>query len=207
MHRKTNYLSAMSMPVWILVASAPGAQTAADALPPQFTACADEVDVMRRLSCYDREMALLRASPAPKPAATEPAPKPAAAEPVIPEPGTAAVVAEAANDAEPVTAETETQTTAGVAAAVTSSVPSIAENFGEKDNGPVQIQARVASIQKRPYGELIILLDNGQVWEQKHRDTRFRLEVGEVVTVTKGLISGYRLSGASNNSIQVRRRK
>ena len=55
---------------------------------------------------------------------------------------------------------------------------------------------------------MIILLDNGQIWEQKHRDTRFRLKVGDSVTISKGLISGYRLRSAGrNHSIQVERFK
>lgn len=159
------------------------AQTAADALPPQLLACADEVDVMRRLSCYDREMAALIGTPATQ-VAQAPA-VPAESDTPSPEPDPVPRVPEpmpAPPDPEP-------------------------EDFGLENKGPREITARVTDIRTRPYGEMIIQLDNGQVWEQKHRDQRFRLEVGDEVTITKGLISGYRLSGAGNNSIQVKRRK
>lgn len=67
--------------------------------------------------------------------------------------------------------------------------------------------SNVARIRERPYGELIIYLENGPIWEQKHRDSRFRLKSGESVTISKSAVAGYRLSGNSNNSIQVERLK
>ena len=70
---------------------------------------------------------------------------------------------------------------------------------------PDEFRATVTNIRKRPYGELIILLSNGQIWEQKHLDRRFRLEVGDEVTISRGKVSGYRLRGRGNNSIQVER--
>ncbi|MGI9261589.1 MAG: hypothetical protein ACR2QR_06125, partial [Woeseiaceae bacterium] len=86
--------------------------------------------------------------------------------------------------------------------------PDTAVDFGLPDEGPNEISAKVTNIMKRPYGELVILLDNGQIWEQKHRDNRFRLDIGEDVTISDGLISGYRLTGGGrNNSIQVERLK
>jgi hypothetical protein len=80
-------------------------------------------------------------------------------------------------------------------------------NFGVKDEGPGEFMAKVTDLRKKPYGELVILLDNGQIWEQKHVDNRFRLKIGEEITISKGLVSGYRLSGKSNSSIQVERIK
>lgn len=53
--------------------------------------------------------------------------------------------------------------------------------------------SNVARIRERPYGELIIYLENGQIWEQKHRDSRFRLKSGESVTISKSAVAGYRL--------------
>jgi hypothetical protein len=85
--------------------------------------------------------------------------------------------------------------------------PSAGRNadFG-RDPRVENIVAVVIAIRERPYGELIISLDNGHVWEQKHVDRRFRLKVGDTVTIARGAVSGYRLSGSGNRSIQVKRR-
>lgn len=212
------------------------AQAAAHELPPALLACADENDVMRRLSCYDREMAALKAQVAP-PAVARPDTEPVAGERSASQPVEPAIAAPVA--ATPVPREQpSTPTTmqapssnpvasSSVAAPVpetpqspppqapanqpdTAAAPAAQapeEDFDRNENAPKEFTAVVTGIRKRPYGELIILLDNGQIWEQKHLDRRFRLEVGEQVTISKGLISGYRLSGRSNDSIQVERRQ
>jgi hypothetical protein len=156
------------------------AQSAGGELPPELLACAEETDVERRLACFDREMARHREMPAPEPV-PEPMPEP------TPE----------APPAEPVAVEPAPEPEAAPVA-----------DFGLPEEGPTAFSATVTDIATRPRGELIILLDNGQIWEQKHQDSRFRLAVGEQVTISKGLISGYRLSGGNrNNSIQVERLK
>ena len=82
------------------------------------------------------------------------------------------------------------------------------DNFGLADPEPEQISAVVTDIAHRPYGEFVVLLDNGQIWEQKHRDSRFRIDIGDQVTISEGLVSGFRLSaGGRNNSVQVERLK
>jgi len=254
------------------VAGPAAAQTAADDLPPALRACADEVDVMRRLSCFDREMAKLRNTPATEvetaadnaPATMEPEPAPASAAPPVAEsappavpataPGAAApppadVAASSAPAADsapaanapdrgivaaapaaaatvhaaktgapppspeaaatPTTVEQEPETVIDVAPGAAPAATAVAANddFGGKGTEVREMTATVTGIRTRPYGEMIILLDNGQIWEQKHLDRRFHLEVGERVTISKGLISGYRLSGKSNDSIQVERLK
>ena len=267
------------------------AQSAADSLPAPLRACARETDVMRRLSCYDREMLALEQTPAADVAAATadgsaakpsssavPAPESApesGAEPPpsSPAPMVASGVAIAAGIAEsmPPPAAVAEATNAEIAAAAAPSPPSSAapapesapesvtepaplspaptvasgvaasaasaaskppsaavpeaskvdnapaatavaektpdEDFGRPDEGPAEISATVTDIHKRPYGELVIRLDNGQTWEQKHRDNRFRLKIGDQVTISRGLISGYRLTGRNNNSIQVERRQ
>ena len=210
----------------------------ADELPPELLACAEETDVATRLECFDREMAKLRAVPEettppvaePEPEVAEVAPVPEqVAEPaaeVAPAAPEVEVVAPAAESvAAPVAAAPAASTAAAagtVATAETTPPPAempvpkpepvpdqdSGDDFGLPDEGPNEITAKVANIMKRPYGEMVILLDNGQIWEQKHRDSRFRLDIGDDVTIAEGLISGYRLSGGNrNNSIQVERLK
>lgn len=161
-------------------------------LPPELQACTEETDTARRLECFDREMARLRAAPEspPAPAATP--------EPVVAETTPVAAVPAPA-------AKSEETAPSSVAATMASSAD---DDFGMPDEGLEQISATVVNIMKRPYGEMVILLDNGQIWEQKHRDNRFRLKVGDDFTVSEGLISGYRLTaGGRNHSIQVERLK
>ncbi|MDA0680126.1 MAG: hypothetical protein O3A13_12150 [Proteobacteria bacterium] len=177
------------------------AQSNETSVPPGILACAAEADVMRRLSCYDREVAASQTRPTtqvePKSevnAAAQPAPEPARSiaevTPVVadivatrplPEPQATAA------DADPDPNDTDNT-----------------DNIGF-DRSPDSVLATVVEIKERPYGELLIRLDNGQVWEQKHADNRFRLRIGEIVTVRKGAVTGYRLSGDSNLSIQVQR--
>ena len=238
MNRKTMLIAALFGATTIMSWPVLRAQTAADALPPQLLACASETDVMRRLSCYDREVAALKAEPieaavavpvvaAAAVAATESEPVPAAVDavPAASAPSSApvavaaaVVVAEEASapkpeaEAEPAAVPqpveaTPVPTVAPTATAAPEDTEVPGSNFGVKDDGPKEFMATVADLRNKPYGELVILLDNGQIWEQKHVDNRFRLKVGEEITISKGLVSGYRLSGKNNSSIQVERIK
>lgn len=225
------------------------AQTAADELPPALLACKEEADVLRRLSCYDREIAALEATPAPEPAAEvtvpaapEPVPEPdespPPAIPAAPDPSTAVPAAAApaitgaARAAPPAaassidedrsepsapTAPSPAEVTGAaiaappaepLAAAAPAAVDSSPEAMPASDpseEAEPAVTASVVDIRTRPYGEMIILLDNDQVWEQKHVDRRFRLAIGDVVTIRKGAIGGYRMSGSTNYSVQVER--
>jgi hypothetical protein len=163
------------------------------ALPQAILACAGESDVMLRLSCYDREVAEFRNRPVSAPASAAPA----APMVVATAPATKIAATPAVRAADPAPEP--------VAAAPVRAKNSI-DNFGF-DAPMDEMTSNVARIRERPYGELIIYLENGQIWEQKHRDSRFRLKSGESVTITKGAVGGYRLSGNSNNSIQVQRLK
>ena len=235
---------ALAVTIPALCMGAVNAQTTNIPLPPALLACAEETDVLRRLACFDREVARLRDVPESVP---EPAP-----EPTVAAPGTRANLeeeterrraeaerklleelerqraenvrlrreAEAAEMHRRQQQEIETEqrrieavtspqsnieSSPAAAHAKASAVP---DDVGTRDQYPDEFSATVNDIAHRAYGEMIILLDNGQIWEQKHRDTRFRLKVGDSVTISKGLISGYRLRSAGrNHSIQVERFK
>lgn len=191
----------MTLIITALVGVAPAAfaQEEQGALPQEILACAGESDVMLRLSCYDREVAAFRNRPLSAPIATPPvavAVRGAVAAHV------ATVVAATVVAATPAVgaADPAPEAVAVAPARATSSM----DNFGF-DAPMDEITSDVARIRKRPYGELIIYLENGQIWEQKHLDRRFRLKNGESVTISKSVIAGYRLSGNSNRSIQVQR--
>lgn len=213
MNRKTTYLSVIAI---VIASSLPtaNAQTATSSLPPEILACADEVDVMRRLSCYDREVAAARmlsdappVTPAPQPVAETPAPI-AESAPVVPDapvPAELAPVAASATVAEVIEAVPVPQASSESAEPPPQSSGDV-DDFGY-DRSPEEVIATVVEIRNRPYGEMVIRLDNGQIWAQKHVDRRFGLSIGETVTIKKGSVAGYRLSGKSNRSIQVERLK
>jgi len=235
---------ALAVTIPALCMGAVNAQTTNIPLPPALLACAEETDVLRRLACFDREVARLRDVPESVP---EPAPEPTVAAPgtrANPEEETERRRAEAERklleelerqraenvrlrrEAEAAEMhrrqqqelETEQRRIEAVTspqsniesspAAAHAKAPAVPDDVGTRDQYPDEFSATVNDIAHRAYGEMIILLDNGQIWEQKHRDTRFRLKVGDSVTISKGLISGYRLRSAGrNHSIQVERFK
>lgn len=69
---------------------------------------------------------------------------------------------------------------------------------------PKRISASVTSIDKRPRGELVITLDNGQVWAQKEAGAYFPLKVGDPVAILAGTLGSFRLI-ASNRATAVTR--
>jgi hypothetical protein len=209
MDRKTKTLAVITLIAVISGMPAAGVQTSGKSLPPEILACANEVDVMVRLSCYDREIAALKTTTVAPDLAVTPTAT-ATATPILIENENAAPI--------PVLVETKpVAATASQAVTETTPVAPAETREPEQESDSVaqfgferpreDITAAVASIRKRPYGELIISLDNGQVWEQKHTDRRFKLRIGETVTIKKSKVAGYRLSGDSNRSIQVVRRK
>lgn len=242
MNRTAIYLSAMTVIVGLPLLEA-GAQSVKKSLPAEILACANEKDAIRRLSCYDREVAAARKpaeAPAAPPVPVEEAvpmvesvpampdtPTPDAPPVAVEQPAPVVESVPAMSDtpapAVPPPAETGPVAATAVEATVEGPVAVVpappagkaseqqapqatntVDDFGY-DRSQDDITATVVALQERPYGELVISLDNGQVWEQKHVDRRFRLDLGEIVTVRKGQVAGYRLSGTSNRSIQVKR--
>jgi Protein of unknown function (DUF3121). len=58
---------------------------------------------------------------------------------------------------------------------------------------PKRITAKIAGIDKRPRGELVVTLDNGQVWAQKEVGAFFPIKVGDPATILAGSLGSYRL--------------
>ena len=62
---------------------------------------------------------------------------------------------------------------------------------------PKRMSATVTAIDKRPRGELVVTLDNGQVWAQKSAERYFPLEVGDPVAILAGSLGSFRLISGS----------
>jgi hypothetical protein len=65
----------------------------------------------------------------------------------------------------------------------------------------------VAAVDRRPAGELIVTLADGQVWVQLSVDRRARVAVGDTVTVKKAALGSHLLVTANRYATRVRRVK
>jgi hypothetical protein len=74
----------------------------------------------------------------------------------------------------------------------------------QADSPPKKISATVTGIEKRARGELVVTLDNGQVWAQKEIGAYFPLKVGDPVAILAGTLGSFRLI-AGNRATAVTR--
>jgi hypothetical protein len=164
----------------VLVLSFAAAQTPAHAsssnpLAAQLKRCASLVDVGARLTCYD---ALAGSVAAPSAAAAQPSPSTG---------GSAGTTMSSSAAAAPV-------------AAANPSAPPNAD-FGVR-NGPLQAErdpvrektmfAVVSAVGSRGRGELVVTLDNGQVWKQI-QPSDYPLKAGDHVEIDVAALGSYRL--------------
>jgi hypothetical protein len=63
----------------------------------------------------------------------------------------------------------------------------------QQDATPKRLTAKVAGIEKRARGELVVTLDNGQAWAQKEVGAYIPLNVGDPVTILAGTLGSHRL--------------
>jgi hypothetical protein len=171
---------------------ASGAGIAAEALPGTLRACMAEQDDARRLACFDRESARLTQSAAPVRA------QPAAAAP-------ASVVATTAPAA---AAPAAAVATTAAPAAAAAGAQSAEDKFGYRGNlarAEVDQQqaaeqqfetltATVTALSTQPRGELVLTLDNGQVWAQKAADKPLQLKIGDQVSIRRASLGSFLLS-------------
>jgi hypothetical protein len=165
--------------------SGPVSAALAQALPASVRACASERDDARRLSCYDREIARLAQD-------------------------SGAVAAPSA------TAEVTTAAAAATTAASAAPKPTAApdEKFGYRGDiarkeldeqaatteGVDRLEATITEVSSRAHGELVVTLDNGQVWVQKAPDSKIRLKAGDQVTIKKASLGSYMLVAAGRST-------
>lgn len=64
---------------------------------------------------------------------------------------------------------------------------------GKRDR-PKEYTATVVAIQTRPHGQKVVTLDDGEIWSEKYASGAFLVNVGDTVTMKKGMLSSsYRL--------------
>ena len=67
------------------------------------------------------------------------------------------------------------------------------------------LEARVAHVSVTPSGHSVVTLDNQQVWRQLTADTALLLEVGDSVTISRGLFGSYWLETKQGRGSKVNR--
>lgn len=70
---------------------------------------------------------------------------------------------------------------------------------------PKEIQAVVSGVARRPRGELVITLDNGQVWAQLAPQEYYPLKAGDTVRISKGALGSYSLTTPAKRGSKVTR--
>ena len=158
----------------LAAAQAPVHASSPDPLAVQLKRCASLTDASTRLACYDALAGL-----APSATTAGAAPSPAAGGPQAKTPSSAAVAAPGAPPA---------------------------EEFGVH-NGPLEVKrgpvrekrmlAVVSTVSSRANGELVVTLDNGQVWVQIE-PANFPVKPGDHIEIDVGAFGSYVLWSPSN---------
>lgn len=76
-----------------------------------------------------------------------------------------------------------------------------------RERFPESISGMVAKVARQPAGELVLTLDNGQVWTQVQVDARARVAVGDTVTIKKAALGSHLLVTEDRYATRVRRVK
>jgi hypothetical protein len=172
---------------------APTQASTPDPLPVQLKHCAALTDAGVRLACYD---ALAGSS------ASNQVSAPTAAT------SSSAVTAGIAASNSPPAASSAPPAATGAQPAASGASPAQADMEFGVHNGPLEAKlinpqrekhmlAVVSAISNRPRGELIVTLDNGQVWAQIEA-TRYPLKPGDQVEIDVGAMGSYVLWSPSN---------
>jgi hypothetical protein len=194
--------------------------------------CSSVAQDMARLKCYDEQAALQKKAAAPvakvsPPATASPSttatPPVAATSPAAAAPPVAVTSPPAA--APPVAVTSPTTGAVAAPAAVATPAPARPAS-GSSDFGldaealrrkqatanpaapkePEQVVARVKAVATKPRGEYQVTLEDGQVWEETaHSSSVLPPEVGETVTIKRGMLGSYFLSKPTGLALRVKR--
>jgi len=68
-----------------------------------------------------------------------------------------------------------------------------------------QLQAQVTSVSAKPHGELVVTLENGQVWTEIQTNSGARVKVGDRVAIKAGTFGSFLLVPPNGRSTKVTR--
>lgn len=182
-----------------LVATAALSVAAGSDLEERLVKCSEEHNDAARLACYDREAAQIarvtpNAASTPEAASTR--------EPARAANSTPAPRSPPASKADTPVTGTSPEDDFGVAGSEVARRRG-AENRKGAGADLDRLIATVTAVSNRPRGELVVKLDNGQVWMQKN-PRYLPIKAGDRVTILKGALGSYSLA-IDGRSTQVTR--
>ena len=68
----------------------------------------------------------------------------------------------------------------------------------------MQLTAKVTELATLAHGELLLTLDNGQMWQQKTADRALRVKVGDQVTIKRGSLNSFLLTSEAQRAESMR---
>ena len=68
-----------------------------------------------------------------------------------------------------------------------------------------QLQAQVTKVSTKPHGELVVTLENGQVWTEIQTNSGARVKAGDQVTIKPGALGSFLLVAPNGRSTKVTR--
>ena len=160
----------------------------AQGVPQSIADCASQKRDATRLACFDREVAKL----------TQPAKSvvPTPVDPTSPGPSAPIVATEQHKNLSP--KDDEFGVSGDLARKRAQATKSV--------NAPLQeLHASITGIKSKPYGELVLELDNGQVWEQTEKKSTFIIKAGEQIVINQHKLGSFFLTSASGAVCRVRR--
>ena len=152
--------------------------------------CASQADDGMRLRCYDSEMRRL----------SEVHAAPAVSAPV-------AAAAAPSRDDGPVPAVTASMTPEEVFGFSGSVAQAEIDRRDERLNAVDKIEAAVTKVDRRPYGEWVVTLANGQVWAQKSVEPGVKVQAGDQVVIRRASLGSFLMSTPAGRSTRVSRIK
>lgn len=157
----------------VLAAAVPVCPAAEPAMTERLAACSGERDDALRLACYDEVAQLATA------ARKQAAPTDASMNTKTPR---------SKPESKPESAEDGFGVYGG----------ELARKRDAEDNKTAtelkRLTATVTAVSQRPRGELLVTLDNGQVWQQKKPQSYFPIRIGDEVTITSGALGSFHLA-------------
>lgn len=195
---------------------AAGHAVASDADADAASRCAAIGDDHQRLACYDgifRFAGAGAAAAAAVPAEQAPASAGTAAVATVSAPPPAAAASSAAPAPAPAAAPASPVEDYGLTPARKESIEAAqarASGAPAAAKQPVAAEsmtAKISTVARRLSGELVLILDNGQVWVQIDTETKARVKEGDEVTIRKASLGSYFLVAPNHILVRVRRVK
>lgn len=209
-------MSARAVLTWTILACVLAIEQAtAQALPPAVVACMNEHDSTQRLACYDREVPRAVAAarpPGSTPGTSAPASQLATAPPTR-APAASSTHGTSGAGPQPATAPTSGSppASAGQSAAAEVDAFGMTTQIQRQQTGAVapprldKLTAHITAVSRKPRGEFVVTLDNGQVWEEAETTSHLPLRAGDDITIKRGMLGAFYLSSRQALGLRVQR--